>query len=150
MDYEVVWRGPIPVIGIGLDVSNSRPAEIGAHWQRFWAEGVPGRIPNKAREEVVSVYTAYRGDHTQPYRLIAGCPVTTVDEVPEGMEAHTVPAARYARIVARGPMPGAVVAVWQWVWASGLERAYTTDFDLYGPAALDPMAGEAEVFVALV
>lgn len=149
MDYEIVWRGPIPVIGIGLKASNSRPAEIGAHWQRFWAEGVPGRVPNKAREEVISLYTAYQGDHTQPYTLVAGCPVTSLDEIPEGMEGFTIPSARYARIVAKGPMPGAVVAGWQWVWSSGLERAYTADFDVYGAAAANPGAGEAEIFVAV-
>ena len=149
MDYEVVWRGPIPVIGIALRASNSRPAEIGAHWQRFWAEGVPGRVPNKVREEVISLYTDYEGDHTQPYTLIAGCPVTSLDDVPDGMEGRTIPSARYARLVARGTMPAAVVSVWQWVWASDLDRSYTADFDVYGTAALDPASAEAETFVAV-
>ena len=149
MQYEIVWRGPIPVIGIGLDASNDRPAEIGAHWQRFWAEGVPGRVPNKARDEVISVYTGYQGDHTQPYRIIAGCPATSLDDIPDGMEGHLIPSARYARIVAKGPMPASVVSVWQWVWSSPLERAYTTDFDVYGAAAVNPAGGEAEIFVAI-
>lgn len=149
MDYEIVWRGPIQIIGIGLNASNSRPAEIGARWQRFWAENVPNRVPNKAREEVISLYTGYEGDHSQPYRLIAGCPVENLDDIPEGMEGHTIPSARYARLVAKGPMPGAVVAVWQWVWASDLDRAYTADFDVYGTAALDPVNAQAEIFVAV-
>ncbi|MEM1399753.1 MAG: GyrI-like domain-containing protein [Pseudomonadota bacterium] len=149
MEYEIVWRGPIHVVGIALHASNSRPAEIGAHWQRFWAEGVPGRVANKAREEVVSLYTGYEGDHSQPYKLVAGCPVTSLDEIPDGMEGHTIPSARYARLVAKGAMPAAVVGVWQWVWSSDLDRAYTSDFDLYGPAALDPMNAEAEIFVAV-
>ena len=42
-----------------------------------------------------------------------------------------MPAAHYAVIRAEGPLPDAVIAAWQAIWASDLQRTYTGDFDVY-------------------
>jgi len=46
-------------------------------------------------------------------------------------------------------MGGVVIAEWQRIWASGLERSYTADFEVYGQKAQDPSNAEVDFLVAI-
>ena len=49
------------------------------------SEGIAEKIPNKIDQSILSIYTNYEGDHTQPYDTILGCKVSSLQEIPEGM-----------------------------------------------------------------
>lgn len=150
--FQTIQKDGFDVIGIALRADNSDPAvgeKIGAHWQRFFSEGVPGRIPNAVDGASIAVYTDYEGDHSKPYTLIVGLRVAADAEPPDGMVKVHVPAQTYAMITAKGPMPDAVVEAWQTIWASDLTRAYSADFEVYDDRAQDPAHAEVDILIAI-
>jgi len=139
------------VIGIECRTSNNPeagPRDIPQLWGRFFSEGVSSRIPNKAVDKVIALYCDYEGDHTKPYSLVIGCPVTSIDEIPEGMVAKTLSATRFAVFRAIGEHPQTLIATWGEIWQTNLGRTYTGDYEVYGEKFVgDPP--EVEVYIAI-
>ena len=147
--HHIQSQPAFAVIGMACRADNDRPETVGAFWQRLFAEGIWDRIPNKADDRIISLYTDFETDHTGAYTLLIGARVTDVDTVPEDMVAIQVPPARYAVFTSTGPMPDALLATWQRVWDSGLVRAYTTDFDVYPEPPATAESDGVLSFVAL-
>lgn len=150
--FKTIQQDAFSVIGIALKADNTDPAvgeKIGAHWQRFFADGVPDRLPGRVDQAFVAVYTDYEGDHSKPYSLVVGCRVDGAATAPEGMVKVDVPAQSYAMTTAKGPMPDAVVQGWQAIWASDLARAYVADFEVYDERAQDPARAEVDILVSI-
>ena len=151
--FQTIQSSAFDVIGIDLRADNTDPSvgeKIGAHWQRFFADGIPGKIADRIDDAFVAVYTDYAGDHTQPYSLVLGCRVTKEAVAPEGLVKVHVPAQTYAVMTAKGSMPGAVVNAWQAIWSSDLERSYTSDFEVYDHRAADPEDAEVDIYTAIL
>ena len=151
--FQTTQNDAFDVVGIVLRADNSDPAvgeKIGAHWQRFFADGIPGKIAGRIDDAIVAVYTDYAGDYTQPYSLVVGCRVTNEAVAPEGLVKVHVPAQTYAVMTAKGSMPGAVVNAWQAIWSSDLERSYTSDFEVYDHRAADPENAEVDIYTAIL
>ncbi len=152
-NHEIVQKPAILVIGIDCRTSNApeaAPQDIPQLWGRFYGEDIISQIPNKASNEVIALYCDYEGDYTQPYSIVIGCPVSTIDEVPEGMVAKTIPASTYAVFRAVGEHPNALIETWGHIWQqSDLDRTYTADFELYGDKFLSGSPQELEVFIAV-
>lgn len=151
--FQTIQRDAFDVIGIALRADNTDPAvgeKIGAHWQRFFAEGIPGKIAGRMDDAFVAVYTDYAGDHTRPYSLIVGCRVENEAIAGEGLVKIHVPAQAYAFMTARGSMPGAVVDAWQAIWSSDLKRSYTSDFEVYDHRAANPENAEVDIYTAIL
>lgn len=151
--FKTTSEGPFDVIGIALRADNTDPQvgeAIGAHWKRFFAEGIPDRIPGRVDQAFIAVYTDYEGDHTKPYTLIVGCRVDGTASAPDGMVMVHVPEQTYAITTAKGAMPGAVVEAWQAIWSSGLDRAFTADIEVYDHRAQDPSNAEVDIYTAIV
>lgn len=150
-NFIVIEKPSMMVVGIACRTSNTpeaAPNDIPKLWGKFYSEDVLGRIPNKASNEVVALYCDYEGDYTKPYTCVIGCPVTSLDKVPEGMVAKVLPATSYVPFQAIGEHPKALMDVWTKVWQTNLDRTYTGDFEVYGPKfAAQPQ--EVEVFVAV-
>lgn len=134
--HEVVQKPATLVIGIDCRTSNALeagPQDIPKLWGRFYSEDVINRIPNKTSNEVIALYCDYEGDYTQPYSVVIGCPVSSIDTIPEGMVAKTIPASSYVVFRAIGEHPKALIETWDNIWKQpSLERTYTSDFELYG------------------
>ncbi|WP_119459688.1 GyrI-like domain-containing protein [Rhodospirillaceae bacterium SYSU D60014] len=131
MDFTTSAREAFTIVGIAARTSNSEGGRIAALWQRFYAEGIQQRIPDRLSDDVYSLYTDYESDHTGPFTLVIGCAVSKAEALPDGLVAKAVPAAKYAVIDATGPQPDTVMQQWQAIWASDLPRSYSGDFDLY-------------------
>ena len=133
---------------MGIEVSTSpareadrRTARLPQLWGVFFSQDIAGKIPHaKDRNEHLGLYSDYDQDPKSPnfgsYAAIAGCEVTEVEEVPEGMVAMTVPAGHYLLFEAKGPMPETLIQTWEEITrffeaTSQYVRAYTVDFDLY-------------------
>ncbi len=137
------------IVGVSARVSNDRPQEIGQLWQQFYAQGVAAKIPNKKSENIYSVYIDYEGDHTRPYTIVIGYEVNNVSSLSAGLVSKIVPAAKYAVIPANGKQPDSVIAAWQQVWSSDLQRTYSGDFDRYVSKGPDPSDQDVNVYVAI-
>ncbi len=144
---------PFQVIGLSIRTTNEggRGAqEIGALWQRFLGEGVLNKIPGRIDDTIYSIYADYEGDHTQPYTVILGCKVKSVDQVPEGMTSKSFDGGDYVTMSVRGDLSkGIIASQWMKIWEMDLDRAFTADFEVFGEKAQNPEDAEVDFFVAV-
>jgi predicted transcriptional regulator YdeE len=145
---------PFKLIGITVRTSNADPAQtakdIGGLWNRLLAESLIAQIPNKVDATVYSAYTDFESDQTGAYTTLLGCRVASIDRVPEGMEAIEVKGGNYQQMTCRGDLAqGVVYGAWTSIWGMGLKRVFTTDYEVYGPKALNPSDAEVDIFVAV-
>lgn len=141
------------VVGLSVRTTNENGKamqDIPALWQRFMSEGIKDQLTNRVGEESYAVYTDYEKDHTKPYTMILGYEVADLNEIPEEMMGKKIEASNYERFVAKGDLTKeAVVNEWMKIWNSDIDRAYASDFEVYGDKAQDPTNGEAEIFIAV-
>nr|WP_299346389.1 effector binding domain-containing protein [Allomuricauda sp.] len=142
----------LTIVGIAVRTSN-KPGkgdrDIPHLWERFMAENILNRVPNKVDNTIYAIYTDYEGDHSQPYTIVIGCNVSSLDNIPEDMTVKIVPESNYTQFIAKGDLTkDAVINTWMEIWNTDLKRAYTTDIEIYGEKAINPMDGEAEILVA--
>ena len=135
-------REELHVVGFAARTSNTAEsdpatAQIGGLWGRVFSgalDAVPHRIEART---IASVYHEYESDHTGPYTIVVGAVVDRIDDVPDGMTALTVPAARCARHEVRGEMPAALIQQWMAIWdaypTDTVARSYDVDVELHAP-----------------
>lgn len=133
----VEQTAPLLVVGIELRTSNDEAMQtIPPHWRRFTEEGVLARIPNRAGDEVLAVYTHFEHegiDNRGRYSLIIGAPVEGLREVPPGMVSAVVPASRRAVFAVERARPDLVGQAWQQIWQHGdLQKTFIADYERYG------------------
>jgi predicted transcriptional regulator YdeE len=141
------------MIGISVRTTNENmqaAKDIPALWNKFTAEQIAGKIPNKIDGTVYCIYTDYEKDHTKPYTTILGCKVKNLDHIPEGMTGKNIQAGDYTLFTAKGNiMQGSVYNEWMKIWDAGLPRAFTSDFEVYGTKAQNFENAEVDIFIAV-
>lgn len=149
MSGKSVKIEPFLVIGIALRTNYDNAAkEIPSHWERFYKEGIGDKIPNVIDNRVIALYTDYEGDFTDPYTLIVGKKVSSIDEVPEGMISKSIPKGSYAQFTSAGKIPGCLMKTWQEIWDAPIHRSYTVDFEIFPETWSYEDVTKVEVFVA--
>jgi predicted transcriptional regulator YdeE len=149
------------VIGIDVRTNNANEAGqngiIGKQWQRVMQEGLLDRIPNRADQNILAVYTDYASDANGDYTFVLGAKVRPAVNapVPKGMVIKSIPAGRYAVFTSdRGPVARDVVETWKQIWAyyqsptSG-QRVYHADFELYDQRAADPNNAQVDIYIGV-
>ena len=107
-------------------------------------------IPNKTDASILSIYTNYEGDHTQPYDTILGCRVSTLDKIPQGMIGQKFKNGNYTKFIAKGDLnQGAVYHTWLEIWNTTIDRTYIADYEVYGEEAQNPSDAVVEIFVGI-
>ncbi|HEX4004097.1 MAG TPA: GyrI-like domain-containing protein [Candidatus Acidoferrales bacterium] len=159
MTPRIVEQAEFTVIGISARTTNasemSGKGVIGPVWGRFMKENLLSMIPNKVDSSVLAVYTDYESDANGAYTFILGAKVNSADDVPSGMIARKIPAARYAVFTSeKGPVAKVVPETWAHIWglpksAPGGSRAYRADFEVYDQRAADPENSEVDVYVGI-
>jgi len=141
------------VIGISVRTTNQNQQatqDIPELWNRFMAEGIMDKIPNKTDRAIYSIYTDYEKDHTKPYTTILGCKVSTLSSIPDGMTGKTIEEASYIKYTAKGNLnQGIVYNEWAKIWNTHLPRAFTADFEIYGEKVQTPENAEVDIFIAV-
>ena len=145
---------------IGIEVRTNNAAEAGADgeipklWQRLFMEGLLSRIPSRADESIVAVYTKYASDATGDYTFILGAKVAPGTKAPEGMVAVSIPAGTYLEFIsAKGAGQDVVPPLWRQIYGyfqgPGIPpRAFQTDFERYdGP--FDPNSMQAHIYIGV-
>lgn len=107
--------------------------------------GIPGLWQQlNAREDEIGAVEGAKGygvccdgDESGRFRYVAGIEAGADAEVPEGMDAVTVPTGRYAVFTHKGhisDLPKTVYTVWNKALPdTGLEPRRAADFEVYGP-----------------
>ncbi len=140
------------IIGIAVRADNSAAGaqKIAALWQKFYQEKILDKITSeKVSDEIFAIYTDCESDHTKSYKFILGVKVFDFEDVPEGMITHIIPEQKYAVTTAFGKMPQAVAKEWKKIWASDLERKYSSDFEIYNEESNQGDESEVEIYIAV-
>ena len=142
------------VIGISTRTCNANgqaARDIEALWGKFWNEKIQNQIPNKTSVDIYAVYTDYESDFNYPYTTIIGCPVNSLEHIPEGFVGVNIEKATYTKFLSKGKMPEAVGKTWFEIWANtDLKRAYKADFTVHGKKYYDGDEAEVETFISLI
>ena len=154
---KVVEQPGFTVIGIAARTSNAREMSaeriIGKQWDRVMQEGLIEKIPNKADQDIVAVYTDYASDKDGEYTFLLGARVTSDAEVPEGMVAKKIPPGRFAVFTSeKGPGPKVVPDMWMKINSlpkSAVDRVYRADYEIYDERAMDPQNLVMDVYVGI-
>jgi CubicO group peptidase (beta-lactamase class C family)/predicted transcriptional regulator YdeE len=159
MNPKVIERGGFTVVGIEARTSNAREMTadgvIGKQWGRIFQEGLLEKIPNKADQNIVAVYTDYASDHDGEYTFLLGARVTSDANVPAGMVAKKIPAGKFAVFTTdKGPGPQVVPAAWMKInslppSATGGDRVYAADYEIYDERATDPQNLQADIYIGI-
>jgi predicted transcriptional regulator YdeE len=159
MKPKVVQQAAFTVIGILARTTNAREMTadgvIGKSWGRLMQEALLARIPNKADNRIVAVYTDYASDHNGEYTYILGAAVTSDAEVPAGMVAKKIRGGKYAVFTSeKGPPQKVVPELWMKInslpqTAVGGDRVYGVDFEIYDERATDPQNLQMDVYIGI-
>ena len=122
--------------------------DCGNLWQKFENGNFAEQIPGKISKEIYAVYFAYEGDHTEPFSYFIGCKVKPDTEPPEGMYSLIIPGQNYAKVTAKGEMPGCISRSWESIWNSKIERSYKYDFEVYDERSEVRSNAEVDIFVS--
>ncbi|WP_433421706.1 GyrI-like domain-containing protein [Microtetraspora malaysiensis] len=143
----IVDRPEVLVVGHAVRTTNAAEADparaqLPALWARAGAPGAFAHVPGRVEENLYAVLTDYESDHNGAYTQVVGVAVHTAARLPEGMVAVRVPGVPAMRLEARGPMPDALLEVWDQVRrhtdSGGTPpRAFTTDLEIHHPAGVD-------------
>jgi predicted transcriptional regulator YdeE len=159
MNANVVEEGGFTVVGIETRTSNAREMTsdgvIGKQWHRFIAESLIEKIPNRVDSSIMAVYTDYASDHNGEYTYILGAKVSSTKNQPVGMVAKKIPAGRYAIFTSdKGRVEQVVPGIWQKInslpkSATGGDRVYKADYEIYDQRAANPPDAQVEVHVGI-
>jgi len=153
MKSQKVHLESFKIIGIAVRTTNQNAKsakDIMELWQRFYSENISTLISNKIDDDIYSVYTDYQSDYTADYTTILGYRVSSIDNLPEGLEGREFNSGDYLQIKAKGTRPLSVFNTWQEIWVKDkeLNRKYTADFEVYGKKSQDADNSEVEIFIA--
>ena len=130
------------MVGFTVRTNNAKEmsgqGEIAQVWENAMNSGALEKIPNRAADGLIAVYSGYASDHTGDYDYTLGYRVSSADKVPDGMVARTIPAGKYAVFISDSGAPQEVIpALWQRIntmapQQMGGTRAYQADYETYG------------------
>ena len=152
---EVIQRAGFKIAGLKITTSNSQAMDewsIGMAWNDFFAKNIFEKIPNKIDDRIYWVYLnfedGFSGDSlNKKYDLIIGCKVSDFDGLPKWLSGWEVPEQNYAKFVAVGNLPWAVIKVWEKIWSSDIGKNYTTDFEVYSEKSQKWKNSEVDIYV---
>jgi predicted transcriptional regulator YdeE len=155
-----ITRADLPaftVIGIEARTTNAKEATsdgaIPKQWQKFFQEGILGKIPNKASQNIYALYTDYASDRNGEYNFVIGAMVKDGTIAQEGMVVKHVPAAHYAVLTIEKDLPKVVPDAWLALWKledeGKLKRAYQSDFEIYDQRSQDPQNAQVDIYIGL-
>lgn len=154
MNQPIQQLDTFNIIGIAIKTTNANrqaAQDLGKLWGQFYSQDIVNQIPNKMSSEIYGIYTDYESDYQGNYTAIIGCKVQHLKEIPDGLIGKVIQGGRFQKFIAKGEMPAAVGTTWQQVWAAdhSFNRAYQTDFEIYGAKAQNGVNSEVAIYVGV-
>jgi predicted transcriptional regulator YdeE len=131
---KTVWVDAFPVMGREARTTNAREMNGEGVIGKMWSGSIP------SLSEIVVVYSDYESDKDGAYNYLLGTK-TGAD-----LARRDVEKGEYILLRFEGPVtPEATVGLWRQIWdlegQGKIQRAYATDFELYGDAGLELYVG---------
>jgi predicted transcriptional regulator YdeE len=160
MRPRIVEGEEFSVVGIEARTNNAKEMTkdglIPRQWEKFFAEGMLAKIPNKVSPTIYAVYADYASDRKGDYTFVIGAKVRDTSAIPAGMVAKKVPEGKFAVVTStKGPVQKIVPQAWQQIWSFednaqlGGARSYKADFEVYDQRSRDPQGSEVDIYVGL-
>ncbi|MCX2679839.1 GyrI-like domain-containing protein [Galbibacter sp. EGI 63066] len=142
------------IIGISTRTTNKdnkAEQDLEQLWGQFYSENIFDKIPNKLSNEIIAIYTDYKSDFTEDYTTIIGIPVSTLDEIPNGLIGREFQTENFQKFTAKGEMPNVVVNTWIEIWQRDkeLDRKYSYDFEVYGEKSQNGENSKVDIYIAI-
>ena len=88
------------------------------------------------------------------FSYLAGCEVSSLENIPKGMIGKMIPAAKYAVFTAKGKIPEKVQEITrtiygEWLNQSVYERSDTEDLEVYEEARLNLPEPEVDIYIPI-
>lgn len=156
MQPEIVEHKEELVIGMGSSFAENPFWQINKLWDNFNQR--ENEIPNLKGSYAIGVCMPKHDDlpvkEGDTFVYIAGRPVSSLDEVPEGMVAVKLPRRKYAKFTHKGlltNLPHTVNYIWgTWLPKSEYKHAHSPDFELYDERFdVKTLSGEIDIFVPI-
>ncbi|MCC7530485.1 MAG: AraC family transcriptional regulator [Candidatus Melainabacteria bacterium] len=156
MQPEIVEHDEELVIGMGSSFAENPFWQINKLWDKFSKR--ENEIPNLSGNYALGVCMPKHQDipvkEGDTFVYIAGRPVSTLDEVPEGMVAVKIPRRKYAKFTHKGALtnlPHTVNYIWgTWLPKSEYKHSNSPDFELYDERFdVKSLSGEIDIFVPI-
>jgi predicted transcriptional regulator YdeE len=128
------------VVGRQARTSNAKEMSGAGVIGQMWSKGVPSGSP------VVAVYSQYESDKDGEYNYLLGEKKTSDETLPPATAYCVVLSGTYLHLRFEGPIsPESVMGLWRQIWEAEhvgtIQRAYQTDFEVYGEAGFDLYVG---------
>jgi predicted transcriptional regulator YdeE len=159
MNPKILQVQGFTVVGITARTNNAKEMRaagaIGKLWGRLMQENLLEKIPNRADENIVAIYTDYASDKDGDYTYILGAKVSRDSGIPAGMVAKQILSGKHAVFTSeRGPSSKVVPEIWQKInnlpkTVPGGDRTYQSDFEVYDERARDPQDAVVDVYVGV-
>ena len=110
------------VVGVSVRTMNSREGlgsegQIPKLWSRVMQQGLLDRIPNRAGQNLVVVYSGYASDENGEYDYTIGVRVQKAENVPDEFVTELITPGQYTVIRSELGSPSVVVPeVWRHIW----------------------------------
>ncbi len=156
MEPKIIEKREFKAIGLELRTTTCESKNLHAipeFWKRFLQEDMASKIPNRTRPNTLLGMCADCADDGS-FSYIICAEVDTFDEMPDGMVARSVPAAKYAVFTSIGKIPESIQEAWQYIFSSGLaalgyEHAGTEDFELYDERCTGREDSEVDIYIPI-
>ena len=154
MRSEEITLEAFTVVGISVRTTNQNhksQEDITKLWESFLLNGVVQSIKNKISDDIYCIYTDYQSDYTGEYTTLIGYKVSDTKGIPtnKSLVIKDFPACKYLKYTSEGELPYVVGKTWAHIWQSNANRAYITDFDIYGEEAKDPQNAKVTTFLSI-
>ena len=140
------------IVGISTKTSNQNyqaATDIQNLWDEFQNKKIAESTPNKVDENIYAIYTDYEGDHNQPYTILIGSKVESLNDIPKNLIGRKFKKANYLKFSPEGKLPEAVIEQWVKIWNSDIKRAYTADLEIYKKNSKDPENPLVDILIAI-
>lgn len=156
-----VTQDEIKLTGIKVRTSNKAEfnpstAKIGATIEQYFKNRIADKIADRKNPgTTICLYTEYESDMNGEYSYFIGEEVTSYDNLPEGLNTHTIPSQTYVKFTTQsGVMPNVVINAWQQIWQMsradlGGIRNYKADFEIYDTRSQDSNNTIIDIYIGI-
>ena len=159
MQKTNIQLSEITLVGITARTNNllemePSTAKIGQTVQKYFHDGLASQIPNRTLPNTTyCAYADYESDFNGNYTYFIGEKVSSLDNLPEGFVALTIPAQDYIKFTnGPDPMPAVCIDIWKQVWADKYldnKRNYIADFEIYDERATDHSKVVLDIYIGV-
>jgi len=148
MAPEIITQPATKLVGIAARYDNAN-LNLPTLWSAF--RPYRDQIKHRIGDQFFGIYESYEEHEDEvSFVYICSAPVSSFEDVPEGMITRELPEQLYARFTHRGPiahLEQTLKYIWgSWLPKSGYEYVEKPDFELYG-AGFNPADPDSELYL---